>query len=139
MYRCTYSVNGTVFSFFMPHTEGNRRGVKDSSLLCFPIFSTGFNVGSLLTYCTHTLTHTHCKDTLPKIRNKCSQKRNCEAPVLIFTFLCRCERFIYSHGRSAYSVAGKYVDRSWEYINRSQTHRTWNLGLRPRNSFSGKT
>ncbi len=24
--------------------------------------------------------------------------------------------------RSAYSVAGKYVDRSWEYKNRSQTH-----------------
>jgi hypothetical protein len=24
-------------------------------------------------------------------------------------------------GSSAYSDAGKYVDRSWEYINRSQT------------------
>jgi hypothetical protein len=24
--------------------------------------------------------------------------------------------------QSAYSAAGKYVDRSWEYINRSQTH-----------------
>jgi hypothetical protein len=23
---------------------------------------------------------------------------------------------------SAYSAAGKYVDQSWEYINRSQTH-----------------
>ncbi len=30
-----------------------------------------------------------------------------------------CERFIYSHDRSAYSAAGNtYVDRSWEYINR---------------------
>jgi hypothetical protein len=27
-----------------------------------------------------------------------------------------------SHDRSAYSTPGKYVDRSWEYINRSQTH-----------------
>jgi hypothetical protein len=28
-----------------------------------------------------------------------------------------CERLIYSYNRSAYSAAGKYVDRSWEYIN----------------------
>ncbi len=32
------------------------------------------------------------------------------------------ERFIYFQDRSAYSAAGKYVDQSWEYINRSQTH-----------------
>ncbi len=31
---------------------------------------------------------------------------------------CVCEQFIY---RSAFSAAGKYVDRSWEYINHSQT------------------
>ncbi len=37
-----------------------------------------------------------------------------------FPHSCICERFIYSHDRSAYSAAGKYVDRSWEYINRSQ-------------------
>ncbi len=40
-----------------------------------------------------------------------------------------CERFIYSHDRSAYSAAGHtYVDRSWEYINRSQTHECGNWG-----------
>ncbi len=43
-----------------------------------------------------------------------------------------CERFINSHDRSAYSAAGKYVDRSWEYIhvNRSQTHECgdWDCG-----------
>ncbi len=33
-----------------------------------------------------------------------------------------CERFIYFHNRSVYFAAAKYVDRSWEYINRSQTH-----------------
>jgi hypothetical protein len=39
---------------------------------------------------------------------------------------------IYSHDRSAaYSAAGKYVDRSWEYIKRSQT------GLRLRKLFLG--
>ncbi len=33
--------------------------------------------------------------------------------------------------RSAYSAARKYVDRSWDYINRSQTHEcgTWDWGL----------
>ncbi len=29
---------------------------------------------------------------------------------------------------SAYSVAEKYVDRSWEYINRSQTHEYMEIG-----------
>ncbi len=28
------------------------------------------------------------------------------------------ERFIYFQIRSVYSAAGKYVDRSWEYMNR---------------------
>ncbi len=47
-----------------------------------------------------------------------------------FLHLCFCERFIYSHHRSVYSAAGKYVDRSWENINRSQTHEcvTWDWG-----------
>ncbi len=43
-----------------------------------------------------------------------------------FPHSCVCERFLYSHIRSAYSSAGKYVDRSWEYINRSHTHESGN-------------
>ncbi len=37
---------------------------------------------------------------------------------------------IYIFPRSAYSAAGKYVGRSWEYINRSQTHEcgNWDWG-----------
>ena len=31
-------------------------------------------------------------------------------------------RDLYIKDRSSYFAAGKYVDRSWEYINRSQTH-----------------
>ncbi len=31
------------------------------------------------------------------------------------------ERFIYFQDRSAYSAAGKYVNRSWQYINLSHT------------------
>ncbi len=46
-----------------------------------------------------------------------------------FAHSCVCERFTYSHDRSAFPV-GKYVDRSWEYINRSQTHEcgNWDWG-----------
>jgi hypothetical protein len=56
-----------------------------------------------------------------------------------FCFGNMCVRFIhvsvsnlytYSHYRSAYSAAGKYVDRFWEYINRSQTQKcgNWDWG-----------
>ncbi len=47
-----------------------------------------------------------------------------------FPLSCVCERFVYSHDLPAYSAAGKYVDRSWEYTNRSQTHecRNWVWG-----------
>jgi hypothetical protein len=34
-----------------------------------------------------------------------------------FSPSCVCERFIYYCVRSAYSAAGKYVDRSWYYKN----------------------
>ncbi len=41
-----------------------------------------------------------------------------------------CERFIHFPDRSAYPAAEKYVDRSWEYINRSQKHEcgSWDGG-----------
>jgi hypothetical protein len=37
-----------------------------------------------------------------------------------------CERVIYFQDWSAYSAAEKYLDQSWEYINRSQTHECGN-------------
>ncbi len=41
-----------------------------------------------------------------------------------------CKKFIYFQDRSAYSAAGKYVNRSWECINGSQTHEcgNWDWG-----------
>jgi hypothetical protein len=42
-----------------------------------------------------------------------------------FLHSCVCELFIYSHDRSAYPAAGKYMDR-WESINLSQTHECGN-------------
>jgi len=40
----------------------------------------------LLSYCNNTESM-HCKDTKPKIWNKCSQERNCAATVQIPTFM----------------------------------------------------
>ncbi len=39
-----------------------------------------------------------------------------------YTHTYICERFIYFQDWFVYFAAAKYVDRSWEYINRSQTH-----------------
>ncbi len=63
----------------------------------------------------------HCKDTIPKIRNKYSQNRNCAAiPLTSLSFFCR-------------TIGGPNVGiyRSLTYIW------MWKLGLRPRNYFSG--
>ncbi len=68
-----------------------------------------------------------------------SQKWNCDAssfPNRIIMFCLPflhsfiCERFIFFQDRSVYFAAAKYVDRSWEYINCSQTHecRNWDWG-----------
>jgi hypothetical protein len=82
----------------------------------------------------------HCKDKIPKIRNKYSQKRNCARPQSQFPHSCVCERFIYSHGSVCLFCCRKLCGPILGiYKNRSQTHERWKLGLRPRNSFSGNT
>jgi hypothetical protein len=42
-------------------------------------------------------------------------RKGISRPQSQFPHSCICERFIYSHDRSAYSAAGTNVDRSWEY------------------------
>ncbi len=52
----------------------------------------------------------------------------CSVSQFLHTYIC--ERFIYFQDRSVFFAPAKYVDWSWEYINRSQTHkfRNWDWG-----------
>ncbi len=73
------------------------------------------------------LSCTHCKDKIPKFRNKCSQKRNIGVSVPISTFMHLWAIYIFPRSVSLFCWR-KYVERSWDYINRSQTHECWNWG-----------
>ncbi len=67
----------------------------------------------------------HCKELIPKIRNKYSQKRNCAATVPISTLMCLWAIYIlYCYERSAYSAAGNmWTAPSKKWI----THRHMNV------------
>ncbi len=69
----------------------------------------------------------HCKDNIPKFRNKYSQKRNIGVSVPIFAFMCLWAIYIFP-GSVCLLCWRKYVDPSWDYINRSQTHECGNWG-----------
>ncbi len=69
----------------------------------------------------------HCKNKMLKIWNKYSQKRNIGVSVQISTFMCLWANYILPRWVCLF-CGRKYVDRSWEYINRSQTHESGNWG-----------
>ncbi len=71
----------------------------------------------------------HCKELIPKIVNEYSQKRKCAASVPIYTFVCLWSIYIFPWSICLFCCR-KYVDRSWDNINRSQTHEcgNWDWG-----------
>jgi len=78
----------------------------------------------------------HCKDTIPKIRNKCFQNRNCAVSVPISTFMCLWAINTYTvYPRSVCLFCCRKI---WgpileTYINRAQTHEcgNWAQGRDP--------
>ncbi len=77
----------------------------------------------------------HCNDTIPKIQNKYSQKRNCAAAVSIPTFIFLWAIFFPLIGLSILLQENRCAKPG---IYRSLTDTwMWKLALRPRNSFSG--
>jgi hypothetical protein len=68
--------------------------------------------------CTAKTQHRKFKTNIPRIGIARSQS---QFPHSVSDLLV-----LYSHDWSAYSATGKYVDQSWEYINRSKTHECGN-------------
>jgi hypothetical protein len=69
----------------------------------------------------------HCKDKIPKFLNKYSQKKNIGVSVPISTFMRLWVIYISPQSVCLFCWR-QYVDRSWAYINRSQTHECGNWG-----------
>ncbi len=67
----------------------------------------------------------HCKDKIPKFRNKYSHKRNIGASVPISTFMFLWVIYIFPQSVCLFCWR-KYVDRSWDYIN---PHRDMNVEI----------
>ncbi len=70
---------------------------------------------------TQIQTQVHFEEPIPQIGNTCSHKKNSGATVPISTFMCLWVIYVFPRSICLFCCR-IYVDRSWEYINRSQTH-----------------
>ncbi len=89
--------------------------------LSVSVYTDGRYVGMGVQLCVH------CKDKMPKIWKKYSQKRNIGVSVPISIYMCLWANYIFSRWVCVFCWR-KYVDQSLEYINRSQTHECGNWG-----------
>jgi hypothetical protein len=56
----------------------------------------------------------------------CVPRKGIARPQSQFSHLCVYDRFIYDQNRSTYFPTAAFADRSWQYMNRSQTHECGN-------------
>jgi hypothetical protein len=56
----------------------------------------------------------------------CIPRKGIARPPSQIPHSCVCERSIYSQDRSTYFPAAEQADRSWEFVNCSQTHECGN-------------
>ncbi len=113
------SILNAILSFYwLAQKRGFSHSLKER---CYPK-SEHVNVAVPKPFC-----FTHCKDKIPKFRNKYSKKRNIGVSVLISTFMHLWVIYILPRSVCLFRWR-KYVDQSWDYINSTQTHECGNLG-----------